>query len=341
VSFAPGAPGGAPGTGTGAPGGAPGTARGGGPRLARAAGPGGPSGMARPPHADLLLLGVGVVCASTASPLIAATAAPALAIAFWRNALGTLAILPYALARARPELRRMSPRVLGLALLAGAFLAAHFATFVPSLRFTTVASAGALTSSQAVWAALFARLLGERLPGRAWAGTALALVGVLLVTGVDVSLSARALVGDGLALLGGLFGGAYIVAGGQVRRFLSTTAYTFVCYGACSALLLALCVFTGQALAGYASDDWARILALTLLAQLLGHSLFNLVLRSTSPTLLSLATLFAVPLSAILAALALGQTPPLAAIPALALLLAGTALVIGARDRAQPVTPPE
>jgi drug/metabolite transporter (DMT)-like permease len=280
-----------------------------------------------------------VLCASTASPLIAATAAPALAIAFWRNALGTLAILPYALARARPELGRMPARVLGLALLAGAFLAAHFATFVPSLRYTTVASVGALVSTQAVWAALFARMLGERLPGRAWAGTALALVGVLLVTGVDVSLSTRALVGDVLALLGGLFGGAYIVAGGQVRRSVSTAAYTLVCYGACSVLLLVLCLATGQALGGYATEDWVRIVALTLLAQLLGHSLFNLVLRSTSPTLVSLATLFAVPLSAIMAALALGQTPPLAAIPALGLLLAGTALVITARDRGEAATP--
>ena len=68
--------------------------------------------------------------------------------------------------------------------------------------------------------------------------------------------------------------------------------------------------------------------------QLLGHSLLNLVLRSISPTLVSLSTLFTVPLSALIAAFALGQTPPVEAIPALALLLAGTALVISARERA-------
>jgi drug/metabolite transporter (DMT)-like permease len=95
-----------------------------------------------------------------------------------------------------------------------------------------------------------------------------------------------------------------------------------------------VCVAAAQPLGGYASDDWGRILALTLLAQLLGHSVFNHVLRSTSATVVSLATLFTVPLSAILAAVALGQTPPAAAIPALGLVLAGTALVITAGERA-------
>jgi len=221
-----------------------------------------------------------------------------------------------------------------LALLAGAMLAAHFATFMPSLRLTSVASAAALVCSQAVWAGVFGALLGERLPARAWAGTALALAGVVTVTGVDVSLSSRALGGDALALLGGFFGGAYIVTGGLVRRHLSTTAYVAVCYSACALLLLAVCVAAGRPLGGYAVEDWVRILAITVLAQLLGHSLFNHVLRSVSPTLVSLATLFTVPLAAVVAAVALEQTPPVAALPALALLLTGTALVIAAGNAA-------
>jgi drug/metabolite transporter (DMT)-like permease len=234
--------------------------------------------------------------------------------------------------RDRRELLEMPARTLGLGLLSGAMLAAHFATFMASLRYTSVASAGALVCSQIVWAGLFGRLVGERLPARAWAGAALALVGVVFVTGVDVSLSGRALAGDLLALLGGVFGGAYIVLGGLVRRSVSTTAYTSVCYGVAAVLLLGACLVAGQPLAGYAWIDWARIAAVTLLAQLLGHSLFNLVLRSTSPTLVSLATLFTVPISAVLAAIWLAQTPPPAALPALALLLAGTALMISARE---------
>ena len=298
-----------------------------------------PPSLARPTGSDLALMAVGVLGVSTSGPLIAATLAPALAIAFWRNALATAVMLPYALLRGRADLARLRGRELRLTLAAGALLAAHFATWVPSLRYTSVASSTALVCMQAVWAALFARLAGERLPRRAWLGMALALLGVLLVTGVDAALSARALLGDLLALAGGIFSGAYVVLGAQVRRTVSTTAYTTACYGTCALLLLALCVLSGQALTGYSADAWARIAALTVLAQLLGHSVFNLVLRTTSPTVVSLVILFEVPGAAVLAALAVDDRPPAAALPALALLLAGIAVVISSREQLPAVVP--
>jgi drug/metabolite transporter (DMT)-like permease len=284
---------------------------------------------------DYALLAFAVVCASCSAPLIAATAAPGLAIAFWRTGAAALVIGPVALARREVFTRR---GVL-LGLLAGAALAAHFGTFIPSLEYTSVASASALVCSQAVWAGVFGRLLGERLPRRAWIGTATCLAGVLLVTGVDASLDARALGGDILALAGGMFGGVYIVTGGFARRELSTVAYTSLCYGVCGVLLLVVCLITGSALTGYAAADWARIAALTVTGQLLGHSLMNLVLRSISPTIVSLATLFTVPGATLIAAATIGESPPAETVPAVALLLAGTAIVISARERAPAQAP--
>ena len=280
---------------------------------------------------DYGLLAVGILCASASPPLIAATAAPALAIAFWRTGAAALVLLPAMLARG--EHLQLPRRAAWLAVLAGAALAAHFGTFIPSLSYTSVASSAALVCSQAVWAALLGRALGERLPGRAWLGTGVCLSGVLLITGVDVSLSGEALVGDAMALGAGVFGGVYIVTGGFARRDLSTLGYTVVCYGASGLLLLVVCLSFGVALGGYAGEDWLRIAGITVLGQLLGHSLFNFVLRSMSPTLVSLCALFTVPLAAIIAAVALGQTPPAAAVPALLMLLAGTALVISAQAR--------
>ena len=141
--------------------------------------------MSRPPRGDLLLIVVGVLGVSTSGPIIAALAVPPLAIAFWRNAFGTAALAPYALLRHRDELRDLHGRSLWLTFAAGGLLAAHFAFWVPSLAFTSVASSTALVCMQAVWAALFGRLVGHSLSTAAWAGMLLAIVGVLLVTGVD------------------------------------------------------------------------------------------------------------------------------------------------------------
>jgi drug/metabolite transporter (DMT)-like permease len=282
-----------------------------------------------PPAQDLALLGFALIGASIAPVLIAATAAPALAVALWRTVMSVPVVLGVAVVRS--ELGRLRGRALALSLVGGVLLGAHFAAFTPSLRYTSVASASALVCSQAIWAGVIGRALGERLPRRAWLGVGVALAGVLLITGVDFSVSGRALAGDALALLAGMLGGAYLVTGGFARRALPTAAYTTACYGTSSLVLLAICLVTGQALAGYSTDDWLQIVALMVAGQLVGHTTFNLVLRSLSPTLVSLATLFTVPGAALIAALALGQSPPIEAIPALALLLAGTALFISSR----------
>lgn len=286
------------------------------------------AGSAPAPPRDLALLAVGVLCGSTAPPLMAAIAVPPLAIAFWRNALALTVLGPVVLVRGRDELRALDRSQLRLIGLAAVMLAVHFAGLATSLHYTTVASAAALVCSQAVWAALFARLLGERLPLQARIGTAVALLGVVVVTGVDVSFSGRALLGDLLALAAGVAGGAYMVLGGVVRQRTSVAVYTAVCYGTCAAVLLVAALVARTPLWGFSPLAWAQLAALTVLAQLLGHSLFNLVMRSVSPSLVSLSQLLSMPVSALLAAWALGQTPPLQALPALGLMLLGTGLVV-------------
>ncbi len=273
-------------------------------------------------------MAVGIAAVSTSGPLIAATVAPALAIAFWRNAFATAAIAPYTLLAHRVELAAMSRREWGLTLGAGVLLAFHFATWVPSLRYTSVASSTALVAVQPVWTLLVATRLGQHVPRRAWWGVAVALGGVVVLTGVDFSLSGRAVAGDLLALVGGFFAAMYVSVGSQVRRSLSTATYTLVCYGFCAVLLAAVCVVGHQGLGGYPADTWVKLAALTVGAQLLGHSVFNVVLRTTSPTVVSLAILFEMPGAAVLAAVWLGQLPPWGVLPAAALLLGGVAMVI-------------
>jgi len=172
-------------------------------------------------------------------------------------------------------------------------------------------------------------------------GLVIALVGVLVVSGVDFTLSPKALLGDVLALVGGVAAAAYIIVGARARRRASTTAYTFVCYGVCSLLLLLTCVAFGQPLWGYGGRGWALLVLVTLTAQLMGHSVFNHLLAVTGARVVSLALLLEVPGAALLAAWFLGQTPPAAALGGLVVILAGTALVVtSGRVAAQRVQAP-
>jgi drug/metabolite transporter (DMT)-like permease len=292
--------------------------------------------LTRPPAVDLVWLGVAVLFISSSGPIIAATVAPALAIAFWRCFLGSAATAPWVLIRHRAELPRMSRYEWWLVGSAGLLLGAHFATWIPSLRFTTVASSTALVATQPVWAALIARRRGATMPRSAWIGIAISLVGVLILTGIDVSIDPRHLIGDGLALAGAVLAAAYVSVGEQARQTVSTATFTTGLYASAAALLLVMCVVGRQPLTGYSAKDWICILALTAGAQLLGHTLINKVLSTTSATFVSLAILLEMPGATIIAAVFLHQLPPWQIIPAVALMFAGIVLVIRAGTRDVP-----
>ncbi|MGB8649130.1 MAG: DMT family transporter [Mycobacteriales bacterium] len=286
-------------------------------------------GVSRPPARDFGLLVVALLAVSTSGPLIAATAVPALAIAFWRNAMAGAVLAPVVLVRRRAELRGLDRRERRLALLAGVLLALHFGTWIPAISYTSVASATALVATQPVWSALIGKWRGEVVRRQVWLGIAVSLTGALLLTGADLQVSGDALLGDGLALVGGVFAAAYMTAGSEVRRSVSTTTYTSLCYTTTALVLLVVCLVGRQALAGYDAVDWVKLVALTAGAQLLGHSLFNVVLRTTGPTVVSLSILFEIPGAAVIAALFVkGQHVPLLAVPSAALLVAGLAVVI-------------
>jgi drug/metabolite transporter (DMT)-like permease len=290
--------------------------------------------MDRPPPRDLALLGLAVAAVSTAAPLVRVADAPTLAIALWRNALALPVLALLVALRARGPRGRgalaLDRRERRLSVIAGLFLGAHFATWIPSLSFTSVASSVALVSTQPVWAALIARGRGEDVPAGAWWGIGSAVAGVIVLSGVDLSVEPRALFGDLLALIGGVLAAAYVTVGAEVRRTVSTTVYAFVCYGVAAGALLAVCLVGRQPLAGsgYDATTWLALIAMVAGPQLLGHTVVNRVLGTTSPTLVSVAILFEIVGSALLAWAAFDEVPPVSAIPAAILIGVGVVLVV-------------
>ncbi|MEJ7707844.1 MAG: DMT family transporter [Nocardioidaceae bacterium] len=285
---------------------------------------------------NVTLLIVGVIAASMSGPLMAAaTAVPALAMSLWRTGLGAAVLWPFGTTRYRAELRDLPRREVVRSCFAGVMLAAHFATWTSSLKYTSVASATALVCLQGAWVVVLVRLSGNRVERQVWGGLALAFAGVLVVSGVDFSVSSSALTGDALAVAGGLFAAVYVVVGSRVRAYATTTAYTLICYSTSAAALLVTCLLSGTQIGGFDARSWLLIVAVTVVAQLLGHSIFNHVLATMSPTVVSLTLLLEVPGAALIAAVFLGQAPPVAVYGGLALILIGLAIVVRARA-AQP-----
>jgi drug/metabolite transporter (DMT)-like permease len=281
----------------------------------------------------VVLMAVGVVAVSMSAPLAAGMTVPAIAVAFWRNALGTAAVAPTALRGQTPSAAEVR-----IMLASGVALALHFGAWIPSLRLTSVASATSLVSLQVAWVVAWEFLRGRRYPRAAVVGMAVAFAGTIVVSGVDLTLSSRAVAGDALALLGGIGTAAYMVIGAKARETVRTSTYSVFVYGTCAVVLGVLCLATGQDLGGYPQKQWLLLLLLTATAQLLGHSVFNHLLETVSPTRVGLVLLLEIPGAAILAALFLHQSPPFATFAGLAVILVGMALVIGSTPETIGVT---
>ena len=282
---------------------------------------------------NIFLAAVGVLGVSASGPIMAATAAPALAIAFWRNALGAVLMGgPAALGRRR-EFSRLSSRDYKWTAVAAVALALHFACFITALQLTSVAAATALVCLQAGWIALFNVLRGIRVAPLVLAGLAASFAGVVVISGFDLGLSGQALTGDLLAVAGGALAGVYTIAGGKARESMSTGTYTTLCYGACALLLLILCAAFRQPLIGFPPAAWLGILGVTVVAQILGHSVFNHLLAVISPLVVSMIILLEIPGAAVLAAVFLHEQLPAGTYAGLGLILAGLAVVVAGQGR--------
>jgi drug/metabolite transporter (DMT)-like permease len=275
-----------------------------------------------PARPDLIRLGLGIIGIGTSGPLIAMSTMPVLTLIFWRNLGGSLVTLPFALRHQRNKAG------VKWAAFAGVVLALHFVGFFLAMRMTTVAAGTALVALQPIFAALFVKLSGGHIPSKAWLGMIVSFAGVLLVVGVDLQISFKSFLGDLAALISAALAAAYMMAGSKAQRTLETTTYTTICYFICSITALPMALIAGNEIFSFSAKEWWILLGLILGAQLLGHSMFNSALKRVSPAIVSLIVFFEVPVSAVLAAWWLGQTPPAGIIPGIALILLGCVLVV-------------
>ena len=280
-----------------------------------------------PTGRDIPFLISGILGIGASGPIIAKSQMPVPTMIFWRNIIGGLIMLPFALARGewKSKLQRSAVK---WSALAGFLLALHFICFFWAMKFTSVATGTALTATQPIFAAIFIKLTGGHIPKRSIGGMVIAFVSVIVITGVDLNLSFRSFQGDLMAVVGGALGAAYMMIGAKVQRDISTSTFTSVCYLVCGLSILPLVFLTNSDVNGFSRNEWLLLGGLILGAQFLGHTLFNFSLKRVSPVVVSLIVFFEVPVSAILAYFWLGQQPPAGTIPGIIGLLFGCSLFV-------------
>ncbi|GAB3542425.1 DMT family transporter [Arthrobacter tecti] len=281
----------------------------------------------------IFLCVIGVLGVAASGPIMAATAAPALVIAFWRNAFGAVLMGAPSVVGRRGEFANLKAQDYRRLVIAAVALALHFACFITALKLTSVAAATALVCLQVAWVALFSAIRGNRPAPAVVGGLTVALAGVVVITGFDLTLSSDAIMGDLLAVAGGAFAAVYMMAGAELRRTLSTGTYTTLCFGGCALVLLGMCLAFRQPLVDFPPLAWVGIIGVTIVAQLIGHAVFNHLLAVISPLVVSMIILLEIPGATILAAIFLGEQLPAGTYVGLAIILVGLAVVVRGQGR--------
>ena len=285
----------------------------------------------KPPVSPWLVLSAGVLAISTGAIFARMAEAPPLIIAAYRVGLSTAFLLPLAGREAVREAKGLSRRDLWTVVLSGCFLALHFATWISSLFYTTVASSVVIVNAIPLWTGLLSPFVaGEPFSKGLKRGLLIALPGGAIIGWGDFALGGAALWGDFLALLGSFFAALYILFGRRVRPRMSLRAYITVNYGTAAVVLWAIAAAAGLSPAGYSSSTWAAFFLMALIPQLLGHSSYNWALRWLPGGTVALCLLGEPIGSTLLAAFFLAEPVTLSKAAGGALILAG--IVMAARE---------
>lgn len=307
-----------------------------------------PAERVDPPLRPLAIgvLAIGLLAISTGAILVeAAREAPAIAKAAWRTSIaGAILAVPVAFDRRHRRAllgldRRHRVHLAG----AGIALAAHFALWIPSLDYTSVASSVVLVTMSPLFVALLTgRILGEQVAGATWRGVGLALVGSIVVGWGDAALGGRALLGDALALGGAVAAAVYFVFGRVARRRLDLVPYVAAVYSIAGLFLFALALARGDRLIGFTPATWALLLLLAIVPQVIGHTSLNWALASLSAAFVAVVTLGEPIVSSGLAWLIFDEVPTARTLLGGGLILSGLYVASRGehRHRARPADPP-
>ncbi len=285
-----------------------------------------------PPFAGLVL---GVVSVGSAALLVRlAGEAPPLVIGAYRMLIASAVVVLGALLFARRDLRAYRRSDLPALLGSGVFLALHFAAWVASLRYTSVASSVVLVTTSPLWIALAAPFTtGDPTPKQALVGVLVAMTGAAIIAFGDAGIDLGALGGNALALIGAAAIAGHRLTGRRLRARLSLMAFIAAVYPVAAVCLLAAALATGDAMTGFSAATWNAIAALGLVPQVVGHSAFNWALGYLSPVTVSTALTTEPIAASLLAWLVLGEPPTVTQAAGGLVVLAGVSIALRAEGR--------
>ena len=230
-----------------------------------------------------LSLIIATVAVSWASIFIKMSGAGPIPAAFYRMAIASVILAGPAIRNFKSSHRLLDFKEKLLMVISGLVLGLHFATWVTSLFYTTISNSVILVATQPIWVLFMERLFFKtKITFTAVTGTFIALAGMILIAHGDFDLGREFIIGDLLALAGALFAGIYLIIGRRLRTKLNNVNYIFPVYTVAALLLLFIGLVKNENMTDFSSFTWIMFVLLAIIPTVVGHSLYNWLLKYVS-----------------------------------------------------------
>ena len=249
-----------------------------------------------------IALFIGILCISIFPVIVRMNLTSGLISAFYRMAIATAIILPFALYTKKLKLE--SIKMLLPIMVCGILFASDIAVWNISIQNSTATQATLLTNLSPIWVGVFSLIFLNFRPRRSfWLGTVIALIGMAVFVGVDTILNLQLDFAFFLGILSGVLYALYILVSKSVLEKLKVI--TFITYSMIfsTIFLLIINVAFGEQFFGFSNKAWISLFVQGIVCQLIAWLLISYSTQKMRATRVSLSLLSQAIFATILAAI--------------------------------------
>ena len=273
----------------------------------------------------IIMVIVGLLGVSLSSIFVRLADGPSVVTAACRLLWTVLLLTPVALGKQeiRKEIFSADKKSVLLCILSGICLAAHFTTWFESLKHTSVASSTAIVCTEVIWVSIgYCLFMKGKMNWKVILCIAVMVAGSMLIAFSDSMAGEGHLYGDILAVIGAISVAGYTLIGKEMRKSMTTTAYTYIVYTTCALVLVGTTIFQGYGVTDFSIRTIGAGFLLAVVSTIMGHSVFNWCLKYFTPSFVSGARLCEPVIASIVAIFLFQEIPA-------AMQVLGSAIVIG------------
>ena len=243
----------------------------------------------------MIMVVVGLLGVSLSSIFVRLADGPSVVTAACRLLWTVLLLTPVAIGKKsiREEMKSADKKSMMLCIISGICLAVHFTSWFESLKHTSVASSTAIVCTEVIWVSIgYCLFMKGKMNWKVLLCIAVMVAGSMLIAFSDSMVGGEGhLYGDILAVVGAVSVAGYTLIGKEMRKSMTTTAYTYIVYTTCAIALVITTLFQGYGIADFSMRTIGAGFFLAVVSTIMGHSVFSWCLKYFSPSFVSGARL--------------------------------------------------